>query len=192
MRINWWDLEVNDKCFNVLDMKPKCVEELTEVITVARFHPTSGHQLVYATSKGTVSTVDTRISAICDYGRGATRKLQSFGMDSFCADSFYSELISSISDVRYSTNDGRYIIARDYLSIKIWDSHMSNKPIKNIPVNNYLRPALTQLYESGTNYYISHLILSQTQSFPSSLITYSSHQSFNSYHYYQLLNDVVL
>ena len=137
-------------------MKPKCVEELTEVLTAARFHPTSDHQLVYATSKGTVSTVDTRISAICDYGRGSTRKLQSFGMDTFCADSFYSELISSISDIRYSTSDGRFIIARDYLSIKIWDSHMSNKPIKNIPVNNYLRPALTQLYESGRH--ISHLI----------------------------------
>ena len=58
--------------------------------------------------------------------------------------------------LRYSTSDGRFIIARDYLSIKIWDSHMSNKPIKNIPVNNYLRPALTQLYESGRH--ISHLI----------------------------------
>lgn len=37
--------------------------------------------------------------------------------------SFFSEVTSSISDVKYSSN-GRFIIARDYLHIKIWDTHM--------------------------------------------------------------------
>ena len=34
--------------------------------------------------------------------------------------SFFSEIIASISDVKFS-GDGRYIISRDYLTLKIWD-----------------------------------------------------------------------
>ena len=52
LRIHWWDLEVSDQSFNVVDTKPKCVEDLTEVLTVAKFHPISCHTLVYGTSKG--------------------------------------------------------------------------------------------------------------------------------------------
>ncbi len=149
LRINWWDLEVSDKSFNVVDMKPKSVEELTEVLTTARFHPHHCHTMVFGTSKGYVNLADTRVSALCDgHGPGAASRLQSFAPDAFIGDSFYSELLSSISDLRYSA-DGRYLIARDFLSVKVWDTHMSNKPVKSIPVNSYLRPALTQLYDTG-------------------------------------------
>jgi hypothetical protein len=34
--------------------------------------------------------------------------------------SFFSEIISSISDVKFSHN-GRYMVTRDYLSVKVWD-----------------------------------------------------------------------
>lgn len=34
--------------------------------------------------------------------------------------SFFSEIISSISDVKFS-HSGRYMMTRDYLSVKIWD-----------------------------------------------------------------------
>lgn len=37
--------------------------------------------------------------------------------------SFFSEVIGSISDVKFSP-DGRYIMARDYLKLKIWDVNM--------------------------------------------------------------------
>lgn len=43
--------------------------------------------------------------------------------------SFFSEIISSISDVKVS-NSGRYIITRDYLSVKVWDLHMETKPVE--------------------------------------------------------------
>lgn len=48
--------------------------------------------------------------------------------------SFFSEIISSISDVKFS-NSGRYMISRDYLSVKVWDLHMETKPIENYPVS---------------------------------------------------------
>lgn len=43
--------------------------------------------------------------------------------------SFFSEIISSISDVKFSHN-GRYLMTRDYLTVKVWDLHMENKPLE--------------------------------------------------------------
>ena len=48
--------------------------------------------------------------------------------------SFFSEIISSISDVKLSSS-GRYMISRDYLSVKVWDLHMETKPIESYPVS---------------------------------------------------------
>lgn len=63
--------------------------------------------------------------------------------------SFFSEIISSISDVRFS-RDGRYILSRDYLTVKIWDVKMENKPIKTIPIHEHLRPRLCDTYENDS------------------------------------------
>lgn len=40
--------------------------------------------------------------------------------------SFFSEIIASISDIKFS-RDGRYILSRDYLSLKEWDLRMENR-----------------------------------------------------------------
>lgn len=61
--------------------------------------------------------------------------------------SFFSEIISSISDVKFS-HDGRYILHRDYLSLKIWDINMETKPIKTIPIHDHLKGKLCDLYEN--------------------------------------------
>ena len=52
--------------------------------------------------------------------------------------SFFSEIISSISDVKFS-RDGRYILSRDYLTLKIWDINMENKPVKTFNIHDFLR-----------------------------------------------------
>jgi len=61
--------------------------------------------------------------------------------------SFFSEIISSISDVKFSHN-GRYMITRDYLSVKVWDLQMDTKPIETYQVHEYLRSKLCALYEN--------------------------------------------
>lgn len=63
--------------------------------------------------------------------------------------SFFSEIISSISDVRFS-HDGRYILSRDYLTVKIWDVNMERQPIKTIPIHEHLRPRLCDTYENDS------------------------------------------
>lgn len=63
--------------------------------------------------------------------------------------SFFSEIISSISDVRFS-QDGRYILSRDYLTVKIWDINMERQPVKTIPIHEHLRPRLCDTYENDS------------------------------------------
>jgi WD40 repeat protein len=48
--------------------------------------------------------------------------------------SFFSEIIASISDIKFSP-DGRYIIARDFLTLKIWDVNMNSRPVQTINVS---------------------------------------------------------
>ena len=52
--------------------------------------------------------------------------------------SFFSEIISSISDMRFS-RDGRYILSRDFMSVKLWDINQEAKPLAVYPVHENLR-----------------------------------------------------
>jgi serine/threonine-protein phosphatase 2A regulatory subunit B len=61
--------------------------------------------------------------------------------------SVVSEIIASISDVKF-TSDGRYIVSRDYLTVKIWDMNMEAKPVKTIQIHEHLRSKLCDLYEN--------------------------------------------
>jgi serine/threonine-protein phosphatase 2A regulatory subunit B len=49
-----------------VDIKPTNMEELTEVITAAEFHPLSCNLFMYSSSKGTIKLADMRESALCD------------------------------------------------------------------------------------------------------------------------------
>lgn len=66
LRINLWNLGIMDTSFNIVDIKPANMEELTEVITAAEFHPQSCNSFVYSSSKGTIKLADMRESALCD------------------------------------------------------------------------------------------------------------------------------
>ncbi|GAB5570212.1 serine/threonine-protein phosphatase 2A 55 kDa regulatory subunit B beta isoform isoform X4 [Prionailurus iriomotensis] len=112
----------------IVDIKPANMEELTEVITAAEFHPNSCNTFVYSSSKGTIRLCDMRASALCD------RHSKLFEEPEDPSNrSFFSEIISSISDVKFS-HSGRYMMTRDYLSVKIWDLNMENRPVETYQV----------------------------------------------------------
>ncbi|XP_077289348.1 protein phosphatase 2 regulatory subunit tws isoform X2 [Arctopsyche grandis] len=142
LRVNLWHLDITDQSFNIVDIKPANMEELTEVITAAEFHPTECNLFVYSSSKGTIRLCDMRAAALCD--RHAKLFEEPDDMD---PRSFFSEIISSISDVKLS-NSGRYMITRNYLSVKVWDLHMETKPVETYNVHEYLRAKLCSLYEN--------------------------------------------
>ncbi|KAL5116972.1 protein phosphatase 2A regulatory subunit cdc55 [Pleosporales sp. CAS-2024a] len=144
LRINLWNLNIQDQSFNIVDIKPANMEELTEVITAAEFHPISCNWFMYASSKGTIKLADMRESALCD------QHAKQFEQEEDPSSrSFFSEIISSISDVRFS-HDGRYILSRDYLTVKIWDVNMERTPVKTIPIHEHLRPRLCDTYENDS------------------------------------------
>ncbi|XP_032985755.1 serine/threonine-protein phosphatase 2A 55 kDa regulatory subunit B delta isoform isoform X3 [Rhinolophus ferrumequinum] len=142
LRINLWHLEITDRSFNIVDMKPANMEELTEVITAAEFHPHQCNVFVHSSSKGTTRLCDMRSSALCD-----THSKFFEEPEDPSSRSFFSEIISSISDVKFS-HSGRYMMTRDYLSVKVWDLNMESRPVETHQVHEYLRSKLCSLYEN--------------------------------------------
>ncbi|KAG9102953.1 protein phosphatase 2A regulatory subunit cdc55 [Ceratobasidium sp. 370] len=142
LRVNLWNLGIHDQSFNIVDIKPVNMEELTEVITAAEFHPIDCNTFMYSSSKGTIKLADMRDQALCD------RHAKQFEEEEDPSNrSFFSEIISSISDVKFS-RDGRYILSRDYLSLKVWDMNMDRRPVKTINIHDHLRGKLCDLYEN--------------------------------------------
>ena len=47
LRINLWHLESTQQSFNIVDIKPTNMEDLSEVITAAEFHPVHCNYLAY-------------------------------------------------------------------------------------------------------------------------------------------------
>ena len=143
LRINLWNLDYANESFNIVDIRPSNIEELTEVITAATFSPTHCHLLAYATSRGSVRLIDLREQALCD-----SHSRQFEQEDDVSGKSFFSEISASIADVKFAGSEGRYVVSRDYLTVKVWDVTMENRPLYTIAVHDYLKPHLCDLYEN--------------------------------------------
>ncbi|XP_042036488.1 serine/threonine protein phosphatase 2A 55 kDa regulatory subunit B beta isoform-like isoform X2 [Salvia splendens] len=148
LRINLWNLEISNQSFNIVDVKPTNMEDLTEVITSAEFHPTHCNTLAYSSSKGSIRLIDLRQSALCDSHSKIFEEQEAPG-----SRSFFTEIIASISDVKFA-RDGRYLLSRDYMSLKVlpllWDVNMDSGPVATFQVHEYLRPKLCDLYENDS------------------------------------------
>ncbi|XAR67644.1 hypothetical protein NMG60_11002488 [Bertholletia excelsa] len=144
LRINLWNLEISNQSFNIVDVKPANMEDLTEVITSAEFHPTHCNMLAYSSSKGSIRLIDLRQSALCDTHSKLFEEQEAPG-----SRSFFTEIIASISDIKFG-KDGRYILSRDYMTLKLWDINMDSGPVATFQVHEYLRPKLCDLYENDS------------------------------------------
>ncbi|XP_015866529.1 serine/threonine protein phosphatase 2A 55 kDa regulatory subunit B beta isoform [Ziziphus jujuba] len=144
LRINLWNLEISNQSFNIVDVKPANMEDLTEVITSAEFHPTHCNTLAYSSSKGSIRLIDLRQSALCDSHAKLFEEQEAPG-----SKSFFTEIIASISDIKFG-KDGRYILSRDYMTLKLWDINMDSGPVATFQVHEYLRPKLCDLYENDS------------------------------------------
>ncbi|CAK7353006.1 unnamed protein product [Dovyalis caffra] len=144
LRINLWNLEISNQSFNIVDVKPANMEDLTEVITSAEFHPTHCNMLAYSSSRGSIRLVDMRQSALCDSHSKLFEEQEVPG-----SRSFFTEIIASISDIKFA-KDGRYILSRDYMTLKLWDINMDSGPVSTFQVHEYLRPKLCDLYENDS------------------------------------------
>ncbi|SCZ89021.1 BZ3501_MvSof-1269-A2-R1_C40g00185 [Microbotryum saponariae] len=125
LRVNLWNLNISDQSFTDPWSSPR-----------PEFHPISCNLFCYSSSKGTVKLADMREQALLyEEEEDPSNK------------SFFSEIISSVSDVKFS-KDGRYILSRDYLTLRIWDINMESRPVQTINVHDHLRSKLCDLYEN--------------------------------------------
>ncbi|XP_010537553.1 PREDICTED: serine/threonine protein phosphatase 2A 55 kDa regulatory subunit B beta isoform isoform X2 [Tarenaya hassleriana] len=144
LRVNLWNLGISNQSFNIVDVKPANMEDLTEVITSAEFHPIHCNVLAYSSSKGSIRLIDLRQSALCDTHSKLFEEPEAPG-----SRSFFTEIIASISDIKFS-KDGRYILSRDYMTLKLWDINMDSGPVATYQVHEHLRPKLCDLYENDS------------------------------------------
>ena len=159
LRINLWHLEEPVQAFNIVDIKPANMENLTEVITISDLHPRDCSVFAYASSKGCIRLADMRDRALCDnhakvfedVGGATSGGADCNGNGHACGagpKTFFSEIIASVTDMKF-IGDGRFIVSRDYMTLKLWDVAMDGRgPIASYPVHDHLRPRLGELYES--------------------------------------------
>lgn len=149
LRINLWHLERPKQSWTIIDLKPDAIEDLTEVLTVTQFHPSEPQLFGYATSKGNVKLCDMRLSS--DFKQSSISSISSTPSSPSSRShrqSFFSELITSISDLKFSPC-GRKMVTRDYLTLKIWDiSFLSRGPVQQIPIHDSIKSSLCDLYEN--------------------------------------------
>ena len=123
------------------------MDELNEVITAVQCHPSQCSTFAYSSSRGVVNICDSRSSALCHFAAKSfshTSKKVGFSRNKFIAD-----ILNSISDIKYSA-DGRFIFARDYLTVKVWDLNMESRPIKTVMLHEHLRPLLEDLFNADS------------------------------------------
>ncbi|XP_041317047.1 serine/threonine-protein phosphatase 2A 55 kDa regulatory subunit B delta isoform [Pyrgilauda ruficollis] len=150
LRINLWHLEVTNRSFNIVDILPSCPPSLL---------PSCPPTLLPACSPSCPPSFPL---SILPSGRAAPGNHKSWHWfhvelcvlsavfeepEDPSSRSFFSEIISSISDVKFS-HSGRYMMTRDYLSVKVWDLNMENRPVETYQVHEYLRSKLCSLYEN--------------------------------------------
>jgi serine/threonine-protein phosphatase 2A regulatory subunit B len=137
-----WDLESTQKAYMLIDIKPEKIDELNEVITACKASPISDFNFVYGTSKASIRLVDMREGSSCT-GKGIRFEDNSGKQQK----NFFTDIISSISDVKF-TNSGRYLVSRDFLSVKTWDPKMPKSPLLTTVLYEPLKTKLCDLYEN--------------------------------------------
>jgi hypothetical protein len=170
LRVHLWHLDrPSAGAWVLVDLKPPCMEDLTEVITAAEFHPTDCAAFVYASSKGALRLADMRAAALCDRpaltlappdgpAAAAAAATGTGGPTSAASPtpsappaaprSFFSEIVASVSDVRFVGPSGRALVARDYMGLSLWDLAQPRAPVATYPVHDGLRSRLADLYEN--------------------------------------------
>ena len=146
LRIHLWHLDNDKLAYNVVDLKPDNIEELSEVITYVEHHPTRPDLFLFSSSKGYMCTCDLRMNSKFDRNRNA----QFFMIEEDPSrKNFFSDIVSSVSRGKFSqVPDDPYLFSRDYLAIHIWDIRNSKTPIRSLNVNDYLEKRLCEVYES--------------------------------------------
>ena len=143
LKINLWDLNEPNKPYNLIDMTPFDLDDLSEVITNCNFHPLYDNLFVFSSSEGNIRVADLRKTGVCDKNCLTLKHNKEIYKDY----EDYAAIIRSISNCQFTTEDNK-IIARDYMNIFIWDIRSEKAPIQIIPIFEPLKTKLGYLFKN--------------------------------------------
>jgi len=116
IRINLWSLHEDRMCYKIHDITPDDFENLQVVLTSACFSPVQSHSILFSNTSGEVLLSDLRqTSSITPNNLISfqTRAPRNPVTDLY-------KVVKGIRSCKFS-QDGQYILARDYLSVRVWD-----------------------------------------------------------------------
>ena len=108
-------------------------------------HPTSDSLFLFGLNRNGVGVCDLRISCKNFINEAGHRNVIDFGVETKSTRNFFTEMISCISSADFLPTS-RYVIAREYLNIKIWDMANTRKPLLNVCVNDMIKSQLCELF----------------------------------------------
>nr|CDS16386.1 Protein phosphatase PP2A 55 kDa regulatory [Echinococcus granulosus] len=142
LRINLWHYDVDYEAFTIVDLMPDRIEDITHLITGLATSPSSPSLFAYSTNRGSLRICDTRSTALCDKPALAIDNLPASEQNVIVI------LLSSIADLKFLNNSDRFIVSRDFMSVKVWDLANTTAPVEVYPVQSHLRPYLNSIYET--------------------------------------------
>lgn len=155
-KLNLWDLFRVDTCYTIADFMPKDGAILKEVVTTIDTHPLYSNIFIHGSNLGKINLCDMRVKAIaqkpskqfCSIRKD--RKGQTAADNRYDEDdqqSLFDEVTSGIAGAKFSKG-GKYIVTRDYMTVKIWDTRYEKRPFETFYVHEYLREGMFELYKT--------------------------------------------
>lgn len=139
-----WNLERSDRVLRLFELNYKRQDEMQKLITCSDFHPTNDFSFTFATSDGILSLCDLRVSK--NFSQSAKR---SKPVD--MPNNFFTPFLKNISSVKF-TPDGKFLVARDYMSLKTWDVRNLDKPFSVTHLYEPLKSRLCDLFDKDHVY----------------------------------------
>ena len=129
-----WNLEKDTAPYLIADLqKDLRIEDVKENISCVKAHPTSDSLFAYGTNRGLLALSDMRTSSKNLKYVGSYKPL-SFKMESPKEKgNFFTQMISSYSSMVFLGNS-RYIAARDFLTVKVWDVAKTDRPVACVTI----------------------------------------------------------
>lgn len=122
-------------------LKNEKIEDLKENITFSKLHPTSDSLFTYGTNKGTLKLCDMRASTVSD------NTAISFKNETGGQKNFLTEMISCYSSADFTKNT-KYMVSRDFLTVKVWDVCNAKKPLNTIVLQEGMKGKLCEMFEN--------------------------------------------
>lgn len=124
---------------SITEKKSQNLSELS--ITCSKMHPESDSIFAFGLNTCELSMCDIRVPS--------GGNVISFGMETRSMKNFFTDMVYAVGDIDFLAN-GKYIIAREYLSVKIWDIANNRKPVQSICVQESLKSKLVNLFETDS------------------------------------------